>query len=82
MNQNYFFGLFQSILILILVFVFVYKFSELRTKTTHFVCPYCGNRFKLSKLNFALAFKTGKINERIVTCPNCGHRDRMSILND
>lgn len=81
MNQ-FFSGLFQSILIFILVFVFVYKYSEIRTRTTHFVCPRCSSRFKLSKLNFALAFKTGKINERFVTCPVCGHRDRMTIIND
>jgi DNA-directed RNA polymerase subunit RPC12/RpoP len=81
MNQ-FIAGLFQSILILILAFVFVYKYSDIRTRTTHFVCPHCSSRFKLSKLNFAIAFKTGKANERLVTCPVCGHRDRMSILND
>ncbi|WP_129688950.1 hypothetical protein [Gottfriedia acidiceleris] len=81
MNQ-FISGLFQSILILILAFVFVYKYSEIRTRTTHFVCPRCSSRFKLSKLNFALTFKTGKLNERLVTCPVCGHRDRMTIIND
>lgn len=82
MNQLNIFGFFQTILILILAFIFVYKYSDIRTKNTHFVCPRCGSRFKLSKLNFALAFKTGQFNERIVTCPVCGHKDRMSIEND
>ncbi|PGM57370.1 hypothetical protein [Bacillus sp. AFS053548] len=81
MNQ-FIAGLFQSILILILAFVFVYKYSEIRTRNTHFVCPRCSSRFKLSKLNFALAFKTGKVYERLVKCPVCGHRDRMPIIND
>ncbi|WP_041580438.1 hypothetical protein [Bacillus sp. 1NLA3E] len=83
MNQgNPIFGLIQTILILALAFIFVYKYADIRTKKSHFVCPRCGCCFKLSKLSFALAFKTGVINERIVTCPVCGYKGRMPIVND
>jgi C4-type Zn-finger protein len=75
-------GLIQTILVIVLAFIFVYKYSDIRTKNSHFVCPRCGSCFKLSKLAFALAFKTGFINERIVTCPICGYKGRMPIVND
>jgi RNase P subunit RPR2 len=81
MNQVIF-GLIQTIIILALAFIFVYKYSDIYTKTTHFVCPLCGCCFKLSKLNFALALKTGFFNERIVTCPTCGYKGRMPIVKD
>lgn len=83
MNQaNPIAGLIQTIVIFVLGFIFVYKYSDIRTKTTHFVCPRCGCSFKLSKLSFAFALKTGLFNERIVTCPDCGYRGRMPIVND
>ena len=83
MNQeNPIFGLIQTILIIILAFLFVYKYTDIRTKTTHFVCPRCGTCFKLSRWAFAFALKTGFVNERIATCPVCGYRGRMPIVND
>jgi hypothetical protein len=75
-------GLIQTIIVLVLAFLFVYKYSDIRTKTTHFVCPRCGCCFKLSKLRFALALKTGHLNERIVLCPVCGYKGRMPMVND
>lgn len=83
MNQgNPIAGLIQTIVIIVLAFLFVYKYADIRTKNSHFVCPRCGSSFKLSKLAFAFAFKTGFINERIVTCPVCGNKGRMPIVND
>ncbi len=80
--MNLILGLIQSLLVLILAVVFIYKYAGNYTKTTHFVCPICSSRFKLSKLNFAFAFKTGVVNERIATCPVCGYKGRMPIVND
>ncbi|NIK79868.1 putative Zn-finger protein [Paenibacillus castaneae] len=74
--------LIQIILPMGLAFLFVYKYIDIRTKTTHFVCPVCSCSFKLSKLNFAFALKTGLLNERIVTCPVCGYRGRMPVVKD
>jgi DNA-directed RNA polymerase subunit RPC12/RpoP len=83
MNQgNPIFGLIQSLLVIILAFIFVYKYADIRTKTTHFVCPICRSSFKLSKLSFAIALKTGIMNERIVTCPVCGYKGKMPIVKD
>ncbi len=81
-QENLIVGFIQSLLILLIAFIFVYKYSDIRTKTTHFVCPNCASRFKLSKLKFILAFKTGFLNERIVECPKCGYRGKMPIVDD
>lgn len=80
-NQNPIFGILQTILILVLGFLFVFKFSDIRTKTTHFECPQCSSAFKLSRLQFAFALKRN-FYERLVTCPVCGYRDWMPIIND
>jgi predicted RNA-binding Zn-ribbon protein involved in translation (DUF1610 family) len=83
MNQgNPIFGFIQTIIIIILAIILVYKYSDIRTKNSHFVCPRCGSCFKLSKMAFAFAFKTGSMNERIVTCPVCGYKGSMPIVND
>lgn len=74
-------NLIQTIFIMSLIFVLAYKYSDIRTKTTHFECPLCGSAFKLSKLNFAFALKKN-LNERMVTCPVCGHKDWMQIIYD
>jgi C4-type Zn-finger protein len=75
-------GLLQTIVVMALMIFFVYKYADIRTKTTHFVCPLCHSSFKLSKFHFAFALKTGVVNERIVTCPVCGYKGRMTIMND
>lgn len=75
-------GILQTIIIISLMVFIIYKYADIRTKNTHFVCPLCHSHFKLSKLNFAFAFKTGIFNERIATCPVCGYRGRMTIIND
>jgi uncharacterized Zn-finger protein len=75
-------GLLQTIVVIALMIFFVYKYADIRTRATHFVCPLCHSRFKLSKFNFAFALKTGVYNERIVTCPVCGYKGRMTIRND
>ena len=80
--MNIIIGLFQTVMFLALAFVFVYKYADNYTKTTHFLCPLCGCRFKLSKLSFAFALKTGVPNERIVTCPKCGYKGKMPIIKD
>ncbi|RAV15572.1 hypothetical protein DQG23_29780 [Paenibacillus contaminans] len=83
MNQtNLVVSLIQIFLPLVLAFLFVYKYVDIRTKTTHFVCPLCRSRFKLSKSQFAFALKTGALNERVVTCPACGYKGRMPIIKD
>jgi predicted RNA-binding Zn-ribbon protein involved in translation (DUF1610 family) len=74
--------LIQIVLPIALVFLFLYKYLDIRTKTTHFVCPLCRSSFKLSKRQFAGALKTGVLNERIVTCPVCGYKSRMPIVKD
>lgn len=74
-------GLIQTIIFLALAFFFVYKYSDVRTKTTHFECPACGLAFKLSKLSFAFALKKG-FYLRLVTCPACGYRGWMEIIKD
>lgn len=81
-DSNLIFGLTQTIIVLVLAFLLVYKYADFYTKTTHFVCPQCGCIFKLSKVDFAIALKTGVFNERIVTCPSCGYKDRMPIVKD
>lgn len=75
-------GLLQTIIIVAFMFFFIYKYSDIRTKNTHFVCPCCHSYFKLTKFNFAFALKTGVFNERIVTCPVCGYKGRMTFVND
>ncbi|RDW21609.1 hypothetical protein [Oceanobacillus chungangensis] len=81
-EENIIVGLLQTAVIVVLAYLFLYKYADIWTKTTHFICPHCGNRFKLSKLSFALALKTGVRNERIVTCPVCGYKGRMPIEKD
>ena len=80
--MNIIIGLLTTAIALVLAFLFVYKYSDNYANTTHFVCPVCGSAFKLSKVNFAFALKTGIPNERIVTCPTCEYRGRMSIIKD
>jgi hypothetical protein len=75
-------GLLQTIIIVAFMFIFIYKYTDIRTKNTHFVCPCCHSCFKLTKFNFAFALKTGVINERVVTCPVCGYKGRMTFVND
>lgn len=81
-QQNPIYILIQVILPLALVFLFIYIYTNRMTKATHFVCPLCRSRFKLSKVGFASALKTGVFNERIVTCPVCGYKGRMPIIKD
>jgi len=80
--MNMIIGLSTTVIALVLSFLFIYKYADYYTNKTHFVCPYCRSSFKLSKLSFALALKTGVPNERIVTCPACGCRGRMPLIKD
>ncbi|GLX66823.1 hypothetical protein [Paenibacillus glycanilyticus] len=81
MNQDSFI-LIQIVVPMALVFLLVYKYIDVRTKTTHFVCPACRSRFKLSKKEFAFARKTGVINERVATCPVCNYKGSMPFMKD
>lgn len=80
--MNIIIGLVTTFLAIFLSFIILYKYTENYIHTTHFACPYCRSTFKLSRVNFALALKTGISNERIVTCPACGYRGKMPILED
>ncbi|MFC5406417.1 hypothetical protein [Cohnella soli] len=85
MNQdqtNPIFILVQIVVPVGLGFLLVYKIADIRTKTTHFVCPACRSAFKLSKFQIAFAIKSGLLNERIVTCPACGYRGSMPMVKD
>jgi hypothetical protein len=74
-------GLFVTIIVLVLIGILVYQYGQM-ADYIHFVCPYCNTVFKISKLDFITAFKTGVPDERIVTCPHCNHRDRMHMIKD
>lgn len=74
--------LLQIVVPLAVIILLTYKYIDYCTKSTHFVCPACRSRFKLSKKDFAFALKTGVINQRIVTCPVCGYKGSMPIVKD
>ena len=75
-------GLLTTVIALVLSYLIIYKYTINYTNTTHFVCPYCRSAFKLSKVSFAFALKTGTPNERIVTCPACGYKGKMPLIKD
>lgn len=58
-----------------LIVVPVLIFAVFRALRTHFVCPECGENFKVSVLGYI--FTTHFMNKRMVKCPNCGHRGLM-----
>lgn len=75
-------GMSTTILAILLSVWLAYKYAKSYVDSTHFVCSYCQTAFKLSKLDFMFALKTGVQNERIVTCPYCGCRGKMTLFND
>ncbi|WP_313466758.1 hypothetical protein [Carnobacterium sp.] len=75
-------GLLTTVIAVIVMYLMIKKYIDTYTNTTHFVCPNCGSHFKLSKINFLFALKTGTPNERVVTCPICGYRGRMPMVKD
>lgn len=77
-----FFGLLTTVLIMGCMYFGISKYAEAYINSTHFICPYCRVCFKLSKIEFIFALKTGVPDERIVTCPLCGRRDKMPIVKD
>ncbi|EKQ57568.1 MULTISPECIES: hypothetical protein [unclassified Clostridium] len=42
-----------------------------RALKTHFVCPKCGENFKISI--FKYIFTIHLLGKRMAKCPNCGH---------
>lgn len=74
-------GLIQTLILMGLIFILAYKYSDIRTKNTHFECPVCCSAFKLSKLSFSFALKKN-FYERMVTCPVCGYKGWMQIISD
>ncbi|MEG0268013.1 MAG: hypothetical protein RR548_06145 [Carnobacterium sp.] len=75
-------GLLTTAIALVFMYLMIKKYTDTYTSTTHFICPNCGSSFKLSKISFALALKTGIPDERIVTCPFCGYKGRMPLIKD
>ena len=75
-------GLLTTVIAVTVMYLMIKKYVDAYTNTTHFVCPNCGSRFKLSKINFVFALKTGTPNERIVSGPAGGYRGRMSMFKD
>ena len=75
-------GISTTVIVLIVMCIIIYQYANYYTSRTHFVCPCCGTAFKLSKVDFIVAFKTGVSGQRIVVCPKCGYQGRMSIMDD
>ena len=64
----------------IIVIVIALIFTSLRWKTTHFECPNCGSKFKVSRLKYGLT--PHSFGRRYVTCPNCNYSAMMASISD
>ena len=49
-------------------------------KKCHFVCPFCGNKFKPSVLR--LVFSMNALNGKVLKCPACGDETYMEPERD
>lgn len=60
-----------------LIFVaLILAFAVFRALNTHFVCPKCGERFKVGVLKYIFVFH--KFNKRMTQCPKCGETQLMA----
>ena len=55
----------------LIIVIVALAFATYRALKTHFVCPKCGENFKVSvfKYIFAIHF----FSKRMARCPSCGH---------
>ncbi len=62
-----------------LIFVCVALYARIQMKR-HFVCRYCGFRFKPSSLRSFFTSREGV--DRMLTCPNCGKSGYFENVKD
>ena len=64
-------------IILPIVVIIVVIVGVTRARSTHLVCPKCGNKFSLPTLKWMFTPKT--FGKHDATCPKCGYHGMMAV---
>lgn len=55
----------------LIIVIAALAFATYRALKTHFVCPKCGENFKVSVFRYIFAIHL--FGKRMARCPSCGH---------